>query len=96
MTILHSSLQAARPGATQNVAVGATSTQSTAFGAATQHVRLVSNTDCYIVFGGNPTATTSGVFLPAGVVEYFWVGGGEMVAVIQSTAAGTLNVAELV
>jgi hypothetical protein len=34
--------------------------------------------------------------LPAGVPEYFWVYPGERVAVTQNSAAGSLNVAEMV
>jgi hypothetical protein len=81
--------------ATQNVAVGSSSTQSTALGAQTRCVRLVSNTDCYIAIGSNPTATTSGLLLLASQPEYFTVRPGELIAVIQSSASGTLNVAEM-
>lgn len=81
--------------ATQNVSVGGSSTNSTSLNSATRNVRLVSNTDCYIAIGASPTATTSSLFLPSGSVEYFQVRGGEVVAVIQSAAGGTLNLAEM-
>lgn len=64
----------------------------------TMHVRLVATSDCWIAFGANPTAVASGtasVLLPAGVPEYFWVYPGERVAAIQSSAGGSLNIAEM-
>lgn len=65
----------------------------------TAHVRLVATSDCWVAFGANPTAavgSVAAILLPAGVPEYFWVYPGERVAVIQNTAAGSLNVAEMV
>jgi hypothetical protein len=65
----------------------------------TLHVRLVGTSDSWISFGTNPTASVAGtacILLPAGVPEYFWVYPGERVAVIQNSAAGSLNVAEMV
>lgn len=62
----------------------------------TTHIRLISTTNCWVVFGANPTATsTTGMYLPALSPEYFWVVRGEKVAVIQDTAGGTLNISEL-
>lgn len=86
--------QAIIPGVSQNVAVGSGSLQSTAFQTTTSIVRVSSNVDCYIVFAANPTATSSGVFLPASSSEYFGVTGGQKVAVIQSSTTGILNVVE--
>jgi hypothetical protein len=65
----------------------------------TLHIRLAATSDCWVSFGTNPTAAVAGVasiLLPAGVPEYFWVYPGEKVAVIQNSAAGSLNVAEMV
>jgi len=64
----------------------------------TTHVRLVATSDCWVSFGSNPTAVSGGaasILLPAGVPEYFWVLPGERIAVIQNSAAGSLNIAEL-
>ena len=64
----------------------------------TLHVRLVATADCWVAFGASPAAlgsAPSSIFLPAGVVEYFWVFPGEQVAVIQNAGAGLLNVAEM-
>lgn len=63
----------------------------------TLHVRLVASSDCYVLFGTNPTVSVSiGMFIPASTPEYFWVLPGDKVAVIQSSAAGVLNVTECV
>lgn len=64
----------------------------------TLHIRCVGTSDSWIVFGANPTASVGGagcILLPAGVPEYFWVMPGEKIAVIQNSAGGSLNVAEM-
>ena len=64
----------------------------------TTHVRLCATTDCWVSFGSNPTAAVGGatsILLPGLIPEYFWVVRGEKLAVIQNSAAGTLNIAEL-
>lgn len=73
------------------------SSQSVA-GSATNSLllRVVADSDCFVNFGINPVVTnTSGVFLPAGSVEYFKYEPGWKVAVIQKTAAGNLFITEL-
>lgn len=80
------------------VTVGAASAQSAVFGASTFEIRVVSTTNCHINIGANPTAAASdnnGLYLPAGVVEYFHVTPGQRLAVIQDSAAGTLCVSEM-
>ena len=65
----------------------------------TLHIRVVGTSDSWIAFGANPVAAVASVaciLLPAGVPEYFWVYPGERIAVIQNSAAGSLNVAEMV
>jgi len=111
-------VQAARPALVQNIAAGASSTQSAQFQQGnptntynadgtvntsvpnfTTHIRVCANVNCWIAFGSNPTAAagtgTASILIPAYSVEYFWVNKGERVAVIQDTAGGTVNVAEL-
>ncbi len=64
----------------------------------TRHVRLVATSDCWVSFGTAPVAVvgaSSAILLPAGIPEYFWVMPGERIAVIQATAAGSLNIAEM-
>lgn len=85
-----------RPGSTQSAAFTSSSAAiSNAVGANTRVVRLVATTDCFVAFGSAPTATTSGLFLPAGVPEYFRVDSGDKVAAIRSTSDGTLYVTEM-
>lgn len=89
-------LQSTRPGASQNVAIGGSSTQSAAFATSTSRVRLSATGACHIALGTNPTATATSTYLPANVVEFVEVLGGEKVAVIQDGAStGNLNVTEL-
>jgi len=109
-------VQAARPALSQNVVIGAGSTQSAAFSTGpvgtysiasasygspvlvpnnTTHVRLVATSDCYIAFGANPTAVVgASMLVTAATPEYFGVAPGEKLAVIQSSAAGVLNITE--
>lgn len=62
----------------------------------TQHVRLVATVDCFVLIGASPLTVTAanGMFLPAASPEYFWVNPGDIVAVIQSTTAGSLYISE--
>jgi len=65
----------------------------------TLHVRLVATSDCWVAFGANPAAviaSTACILLPAAIPEYFWVYPGERVAVTQNSAAGSLNITEMV
>lgn len=85
-------------GQSDYITVNGTSAQSGAFGAYTHDVRVVSTTNCHIAFGSDPTAAATddnGIYLPAGVVEYFHVTPGQKLAVIQDTGAGVLCVAEM-
>jgi len=75
-----------RPVTTQKVNSAGTSAQSSAFGSNIEYVRVMSDADCHIEFGVNPTATNAKIFLPSKDVEYFKVSEGEKVAVI-----GTVN-----
>lgn len=63
-----------------------TTTQSTAFKATTTMVRVVSDADCYIEFGTNPTAAAGSIYLPSGIVEYFGVPSGQSFKVAAVTA----------
>lgn len=63
-------------------------------------IRLVSSTDCFVNFGSTaPTvSSTTGFFLPSGVVEYFdtsefYGDGAVYVGAIQSSAGGSLYIA---
>ena len=75
------------PLAEQTVAIGGASTQSAAFNARTQVVRIHTDSICSIKFGTNPTATTTTARMIAGQTEYFAVpmGAGYKVAVISNS-----------
>ena len=65
----------------------------------TNHIRVCASGACWVAFGVNPVAVVGGptsILIPQGTPEYFWVYPGERIAVIQDSAAGVLNVAELV
>tara|TARA_R100000664_G_C2759750_1_gene149853 strand:- start:4815 stop:5129 length:315 start_codon:yes stop_codon:yes gene_type:complete len=83
-------------GTTQTISVASGSAaNSSAFAVGTTVVRVVSTTDCHIIFAASPTATTSTAYLPANQVEYFKVNAGEKVAAIRANADGTLYVTEM-
>jgi hypothetical protein len=70
--------------AEQQVTFGA-SQQSAAFDGATRMVRLHTDTNCYLAFGPNPTAATSGGrYLGAGQIEFFGVKPGHKVAAVSA------------
>lgn len=86
--------QAIVPVSPQNVTVSSSSAQSAALGAGTTLVRLAATTDMWLAFGTNPTATTSGIFMPSGSIEYFGVSPGSKIAAIRDSADGKLNIVE--
>ena len=73
---------------------GGTSTQSAAFGSQSEYVRICSNAAVHILFGSNPTATTSSIFIPANEPEIFKVSPGEKVAII-GTSGDDISVVEM-
>ena len=89
-------IQALPLGTTQTVSVTSSSAaSSSAIAAGTTVVRVVSTTDCHIIFATSPTATTSTAYLPANQVEYFKATAGEKIAAIRANADGTLFVTEM-
>jgi hypothetical protein len=84
-------------GKNQTVTIGAASAAcANGFDPQTHVVRLTASVDCFIKLG--PTgvvAANTDTFLPAGQTEYFSVNPGQKVAVIQSTAGGTLYITEM-
>ena len=82
------------PGVSQTVSTSGTSAQSAAFGAGTSIIRVIASEACFLVFGANPTATSAGMFLAAGAVEYFAVTPGQKVAAIQASTGGSLYITE--
>lgn len=60
----------------------------------TSLVRLFATKDCFIDIQKTPVATSSRMFLPGGIVEYFGVQPGQNLAVLQVSASGVLYVTE--
>lgn len=84
------------PGVSQVVAIGATSTRSTAFQPTTTIIRMVANQDCFVALGAAPTALADGtcMVVQGGAETYIGVTPGQKLAVIQSTAGGSLYITE--
>lgn len=84
--------------AAQSVAVSGTSALSGVWNGSTTRVVLCSSTDCWVAFGASPAAAasaTNAIYVPAGVYGYpIMIAAGQRLAVIQSSAAGTLNIIE--
>ncbi len=93
-------LPTVRLGVAQEVAIGASSAQSAAFGTAghspNKLLRLCATVGCRLAFGVNPTATATGAFLPADAIEYIELLPGDKVAVIQEASGGKLSIVECI
>lgn len=87
--------------AAQQVAIGAASAASSAFGAQTYYLRLcftgtVGQACHYLISDGTPTALSTSTLLPSNWVEYVKCNPGQKIAVIQDgTTTGNLNVTEI-
>jgi hypothetical protein len=87
---------AGRIGTHQSIAyTGTAGTVANAIGQGVYKIRVCATSDCFLALGTSPTATTSGIYMPAGTVEYFTCSPGEKVSAIQSSAGGTLHVTEI-
>jgi hypothetical protein len=83
-------------GATQTVAVGASSAASNAVNDNTREIRVIATVDAYVEISSAPTASSSSFILPAFTVEYFRVAGSDKVAVLRvGSVTGTSRVTEL-
>lgn len=91
------SFQAIYPGRSQRLSVGGSSTQSLSLLSATTIVELFATTDCWVVFGANPTASVndgSSFFLAAGLFKCYGVQPGVKIAVMQDSTSGDLHIIE--
>lgn len=96
-----------RPGTHQSVAYTSTAgTITNGVGSQTYVVRVVIEADeadpgttargAHVAIGKTPTATTSDMYMPHGVPEYFSINPGEKVSAIENaTAGGVLHVTEM-
>lgn len=79
----------------ESLTTGASSVR-TADGCTSTDYRLYTDQDCWIAFGDSAVeATANDMFLPSGAIEYFPVGLGTYVAVLQVTTTGTLRVIDV-
>lgn len=71
----------------QNVSIGASSAESTAFAAGTTHIRIACNAECRIRIGaaGGTDAVATDEMMPAGALEYRMATAGDAVYVINSS-----------
>jgi hypothetical protein len=93
----HGSPYHPKDGSTQKVAYTASAgTITNAVGGGTECIRVVVTSNAYIKIGSSPTATTSDVYMPANVPEYFLVKGANKVSAIQDAVGGNLIVTEMV
>lgn len=89
--------QCVSPGTSQVLTVNSSSVQSALPSSEVSIVRLFSTVDAWVCFGTNPTAvaeSSTSLFLPGGIVEYFEIRGDEKIAVIQASTAGKLYITE--
>lgn len=73
------------PLAEQTVAIGGTSTQSSAFNANTRYLRLHTDAICSVLVGSNPTATAAKKRMADESTEWVQVAGGHKIAVITNS-----------
>ncbi len=71
--------------ASQTVAIGAGSAQSSPFGERTRFVRVHTDAACSVKFGANPTAAATDARMAASQTEFFGVVPGHRLAVITNT-----------
>src|ERR1700749_3906864 len=72
----------------QTVSITGASVQSAAFSAGTHAIQVECDTDCSVVIGTNPTATTTNFLMGDGIPYQFVVIPGQKIAVIANTSGG--------
>jgi len=94
-TIITPGVPGIKPGASQSVSIGGSSTQGTAVAGNTTAVLLCATVACFVAVGSNPTAVAgTSLYLPANVPLFVGIGAGQKVAAIQASSGGTLYVTE--
>jgi len=63
-----------------------TSAQSSAFDGSADVVRFIADADAYLLFGANPTALATSMYVPANTVEYFAIRPGEKLAIYDGSS----------
>ena len=72
------------PGVDQAPLTFTTAVASAVFAAGTKMVRIVSDGNCHLLFGADPTATVNNKLVAASAVEYFGVIEGQKVSAINA------------
>lgn len=94
-----SQISALRQSTSQDITTGASSaTVANAFGSQTYCIRLCATAAVRyrVVEAAGGSAVATDTLLPAGVVDFIVVTPGQKIAAIQDTAAGKLNVTEMI
>ena len=92
---MDTNMQFGTPNAGASLAVAYTGTAgtTTAMGPDVRAVRVVCTTAAFIEIGSAPTAVANtGLYMPAGVAEYFQCGPNGKVSAIQAAVGGTLYI----
>jgi hypothetical protein len=86
-----------KPGVTHTLSATTTSgaTRTSAFSDQVTVVMLTATDDCFIAFGGEPTATTSSVFITQDTPYLFGVSSESLCADITSASTSTVYITEL-
>lgn len=85
-----------RLGTSYNITTAATSTQAQTIAFGTVAVLLSAQSACWVEVGVNAVASkTASTYLAAGAMLTVVASGGECVAAVEDSAAGTLSVTEL-
>ena len=84
-------------GSHQSVSYTGTAGTSSAIGATTYAVRLLSTTDCYVYMDSAGTSATSSIgwYLPALKPETFKTNPGWKISAVQVSTGGTLDIMEV-
>lgn len=87
-----------RQSTVQNVSyTGTAGTITNGVGVSCTRVRVACTSNAWVLIDNSPTATTgNGMYMSAGIPEYFTVTSGQKVSAIQDSAGGTLNVTEII
>jgi endonuclease/exonuclease/phosphatase family metal-dependent hydrolase len=57
-----------------------------------QKYRIAAQTAVYYVVGADPTANSTGTFLPANTVDYVYVQSGHKIAVVKVATSGLMSI----
>ena len=82
------------PGTSQKLNIAAAATASSSFSSSSRVVRVFPTKDCFVEFGASPVATTTSLFCPGGIIQFFGVTPSDKVSIIQSDSTGSFYITE--